>query len=263
MTRIKKLKRATAWLILIASVCVIAVFGYKLQETERIYQIGADGYENLTARIRHANPVEKIYENTESHSISVIPLLEIDFEELYTINADAGTWLYCPDTVIDYPVMRADDYDYYLHYLPDGTRNANGALFIDYNNAPDFTDDLTVIYGHSMKSGQMFGSLKGYKEQSYYEKHPFMFLYTELGNYRIELLYGCVIAAGEWRDQAYMYDLNLSSLLRYASANTTFVSDIEYAEGERVVAMSTCSYEYDDARYVVIGVVKQPQCATN
>ena len=79
---------------------------------------------------------------------------------------------------------------------PDGTYNANGSLFIDYNNAWDFSDQLTVIYGHHMKSGQMFGSLKGYKGQAYFENHPYMYLYTDNGNYRIDLLYGCVAGSG-------------------------------------------------------------------
>ena len=179
----------------------------------------------------------------------------IDFAALKTINSDAMAWLYCPDTVIDYPVMKADDYDYYLNHLPDGTQNANGALFIDYNNASDFSDQLTVIYGHHMKSGRMFGGLKGYKDQKYYEEHPSMYLYTEHQDFRIDLIYGCVIAAGQWREQAFMYRENLAALLDYAAHNTTFLSGATYAEGDRVVALSTCSYEFDDARYVVLGVL--------
>ena len=147
-------------------------------------------------------------------------------------------------------------FKYYLHHLPDRTKNANGSLFIDYNNAPDFSDPLTVIYGHHMKSGMMFGSLKGYKNQAYYNEHPTMYLYTQQGDYRIELLYGCVIGAGQWRDRAFMYAENLDSLLAYAAQNTTFQSDTTYAQGDRIVAMSTCSYEFDNARYVIIGILR-------
>ena len=109
-------------------------------------------------------------------------------------------WLYCPDTVIDYPVMKADDYSYYLKHLPDGTHNANGTLFLDYNCAPDFSDSLSVIYGHKMKSGKMFGSLEGYKKEGYYSEHPYMYLYTKQGKFRINLVYGCVIG-GERMEQ--------------------------------------------------------------
>ena len=101
----------------------------------------------------------------------------------------------------------------------------------------------------------MFGSLTGYKEQSYYEKHPYMDLYTKQGNYRIDLLYGCVVGAGQWREKAFMFKENKKALLSYAAFGTTFESNIKYKEGDKLVALSTCSYEFNDARYVVIGVL--------
>ncbi|MCL1975423.1 MAG: class B sortase [Firmicutes bacterium] len=152
--------------------------------------------------------------------------------------------------------MRAKDYDYYLRRLPDGAYNSSGSLFIDYNCAADFSQKLTVVYGHKMKSGQMFGSLAQYKKQAYYTRHPFMYLYSEQGNYRVDLLYGCVIGAGEWRERAFMYEDNLESLLSYAAYNTTFNGDIQYQATDKLLALSTCSYEFEDARYVVIGVLQ-------
>ena len=185
-----------------------------------------------------------------------IPAISIDFEALQAVNRDAVAWLYSPDTVIDYPVMRAKDYNYYLRHLPDGTRNNNGTLFIDYNWT-DFSDELAVVYGHNMRSGKMFGSLEYYKKQAYFEEHPYLYLYTAEGkNYRVDLLYGCVIGAGQWRQRAFMFKENLDALLAYAAHNTTFISEAEYAQGDRVVALSACSYAFDNARYVVVGVLR-------
>ena len=182
--------------------------------------------------------------------------VSVDFGALERISEDASAWLFCPGTVIDYPVMKADDYSYYLHHLPDGSYNVNGALFIDYNCASDFSGPLTVIYGHHMKSGKMFGTLVGYKKQDYYEAHPEMYLYTKNKNYRIELLYGCVIGAGEWRAKGYMYQQNLNNLLSYAKTHTTFKSAAKAAEDNRYVVLLTCTYEFDDARYIVIGLLE-------
>ena len=78
-------------------------------------------------------------------------------------------------------------------------------------------------------------------------------LYTLWGNYRVELLYGCVIGAGQWRDRAFMYEANLDGLLDYAAYHTTFTSTELYSEEDRIIVLSTCSYEFDDARYIVIG----------
>jgi len=228
--------RIFAFFVLLLGLGIMAYAGVQLLDAQKVYTQGNAAYESLNDEVKDAQG--------------------IDFEALTAVNADAAAWLYSPGTVIDYPVMKAKDYSYYLRRLPDGTGNANGSLFIDYNCAADFSDPLTVIYGHHMKSGRMFGSLKGYKDQEYYLKHPVIQLYTQQGNYRIELLYGCVIGAGQWRERAFMYPENVGALLAYAAHNTTFRSSVKYEEGDRFIALSTCSYEFDNARYVVIGVLR-------
>ena len=220
----------------------------------------ADDEENKISSEDFGEPEEskkpKKSKESEEKPQVYIPRVEINYDELNSINNDAAAWLYCPNTVIDYPVMKANDYSYYLTRLPDGTQNANGSLFIDYNCASDFSGKLTVIYGHHMKSGSMFGSLKRYKEQEYYDKHPFMYLYTEQGNYRVELIYSCVMSAGQWEERGFIYPENIGELLAYAADSTTFESGIAYEENNRLLVLSTCSYEFDNARFVVIGILK-------
>jgi len=250
-----------ALLALLLGIGVMIAAGTRLLETQRVYQEGDTAYEVLRSQVSSGPGPAMPQTGAESADTEAvkninIPSLDIDFAALREINADAAAWLYCPDTVIDYPVMKADDYNYYLNHLADGTSNANGALFIDYNCAADFSEQLTVIYGHHMKSGKMFGSLKGYKTQSYYQAHPDMYLYTEQENYQIELLYGCVIGAGQWRERAFMYVENIDALLSYAEHNTTFKSNATYEKGDKLVVLSTCSYEFDGARYVVIGILR-------
>lgn len=82
-----------------------------------------------------------------------------------------------PD-VLEYPVVQAKDNSYYLHRGLDKTYKYSGTLFIDCNNNSDFTDDNTIIYGHNMTSGSMFGSLKKYKSESYLAKHKYFYVYT-------------------------------------------------------------------------------------
>ena len=269
-----KRRKGIAFLVLLLGIFVMTQAGARLLEAEQVHQEGASAYNDLRNLVRvggggsgsgqpqSGQPLSE-QPARESGAMPALPgervsppRVEIDFEALHVVNRDAAAWLYCPDTAVDYPVMQAEDYSYYLDHLPDGTRNANGSLFIDYNCAPDFSDPLTVIYGHNMRSGKMFGSLDNYKAQSYYEKHPYLYLYTEEGDYTVEVLYGCVIGAGQWRERAFMYAENADALLIYASQNTTFTSGAVYQEGDRLVALSTCSYEFDNARYVLIGVLR-------
>ncbi|WP_312429029.1 class B sortase [Lacrimispora sp.] len=253
MNKRQKIITTAVWFLLTGSICVIIFSGYKLKKSLQIYEAGNQSYEILKEQVRRQ---ESGGESAGEMPSGSVPPLFIDFEELKEINSDTAAWLYCPGTEIDYPVMHAYDYDWYLHHLPDGSDNANGTLFLDPNCTEDFLGGLSIIYGHHMKSGRMFGSLTRYKKQDYFDEHPYMFLYTEKGNYRIDLKYGCVISAGEWRDRAFMYEVNLAALLAYASTKTTFKSAAEYGEDDRFLVLSTCSYEFDDARYIVIGVLR-------
>ena len=256
--------RILAILALIAGLSLMVFAGVRLREAQEVYKEGDSAYTDLRERVKGKSAsasgdttrMQAQYAYASTGFPAEIPKQDIDFKALRRINPDAAAWLYCPDTVIDYPVMAAEDYSYYLDHLPDGRWNANGSLFIDFNTASDFSSPLTVIYGHHMRSGKMFGGLEGYKKQGYFKQHPYLFLYTEEESYRIELVYGCVIGAGQWRDRAFMYAENLASLLAYAAYNTTFQSDAPFEEGDRFVALATCSYEFDDARYIVIGVLR-------
>ncbi|MCL2004186.1 MAG: class B sortase [Oscillospiraceae bacterium] len=249
--------KGAAFTVLLLGITAMVYSGYRLNETMQIYSEGAAVYDGLSSQVRKASVPAGAVPAEQTGGEKAAPAAVIDFEALETINGDAAAWLYSPGTVIDYPVMKADDYSYYLTRLPDGTVNANGSLFIDYNNPSDFSGGLTVIYGHHMRSGSMFGSLMGYKNQEYYENHPAMHLYTEHADYRIELLYGFITAAGEWSAQSFMLEENTGSLLTYAAQNTTFVSRAAYEPGDRIVVLSTCSYEFDDARYAVVGVLRE------
>ena len=258
------MKRLIASVLLIMSLAAIFFSTTKIKEIDTSIQESKAAYDVLrTYRSKEtANTTENTHaeNNAPSEEDIYVPTIVIDYESLTEVGRGTSAWLYSPGTEIDYPIMQADDYNYYLYHLPDGTYNLNGSLFIDYNNNADFSDTLTVIYGHNMRSGMMFGSLKEYKKQSYYDEHPYMYIYTQGKDYRLDLLYGCVIGESQWRERAFMYKENLSTLLTHASHNTTFTSNVRYNPGSKIVALSTCSYEFDDARYVVLGVLRE---ATN
>lgn len=261
----RKIRRYTALsrVLIFVLLSVIAFSSYRLWEARQMYAQGDNVYETLSEAIKQAPPtsdppvIETVQaDEKESGPLAEIPALGIDFEALRSVNEDAVAWLYSPNTVIDYPVMRADDYNQYLRHLPDGTYNANGSLFLDYHCAADFSDRLSIVYGHHMKSGKMFASLAEYKKQRYFDEHPCMYLYTEQANYRMDILYGCVISAEEWHDRGFVYETNLEDLLSYARRNTSFQSSANYTETDRFLILSTCSYDFDDARYIVIGVLR-------
>lgn len=159
-------------------------------------------------------------------------------------------------TEINYPIVQGKDNEEYLYKLINGKSNKAGTLFIDHRNSKDFTDANTIIYGHNMKNDTMFGSIDKYKKQSYYEKHKKMYLLTENKSYEIELFAGYTLPAN-----SRIYNVSAASnskeeAVKTAKQKSTFKSDVEINEEDKIVTLSTCTYDYEGARYILIGVLK-------
>lgn len=182
----------------------------------------------------------------------VIPAA-IDFDRLHEISQDAIAWLYCPGSKINNVIAQSDDNDYYLHRLLNGSDANCGTLFTDCHNEPDFTDEITLIYGHNMKNGSMFASLMKYREPGYYEEHPVMYLYIPGKRYCLELIAGYTTDISDMVFQVPVTVEERDEILTHAYKASSFISGVTVEPGDRLVALSTCSYAYDDARYVLIG----------
>lgn len=190
---------------------------------------------------------------TEAPVTEVMIPVAIDFDKLHAVSADAVAWIFAPDTKINYVIAQSDDNAYYLRRLLDGTSASGGSLFMDYRCAADFSDWNTMIYGHQMSNGTMFGELANYRDPGYYEGHPVMYLYVPGQRYKLELI------AGYTTD---IYDIVYSvpatkaawvEILYRAIRDSSFDSGITVSGEDRLVTLSTCTYEFDNARYVVIG----------
>lgn len=184
---------------------------------------------------------------------TLMPPVSIDFENLLRKNSDVVGWLYCEDSVINYPVVQGDDNDEYLHKGLNGKYLRSGTLFVEAHNQRIGMDPNYIIYGHSMKNGSMFGMLLHYKKQSYYADHPVMYYLTPEGDYRIELFAGKVVKTTDP-----IYSVKDGSVEFYNHVQTlqeksTFQSDVTISEQDTIVTLSTCSYEFDQARYVLLG----------
>lgn len=179
--------------------------------------------------------------------------ISVDFAYLTETNADIIGWLYSEDTPINLPVVRGSDNDYYLRRMVDGSWNSAGTLFADYRNAGDFSDNITVIYGHNMKNKEMFGTLGNYGDQSYYEEHPVMWLLTAEGDYQVELVAGFVTASNASLYSFPKTEADAFDMIQTAVEKSTFTTDVQLHEEDRFLCLSTCSYEFDEARYVLIG----------
>lgn len=181
----------------------------------------------------------------------------VDFDALSEINPDIVAWIYIEDTKINYPVVQGRDNQYYLKRLFDGKWNSAGCIFLDSRNEPDFSDRHSIIYGHHMKNGTMFSGLTEYKKQEFYEGHPTVLLMTPEQNIRVEIFAGYVASVEDnaW-EIAIGSDVEVENWLEEAKERSCFKSEITPAVTDRIVTLSTCSYEFDNARFVLLGVIR-------
>lgn len=189
--------------------------------------------------------------------VRVAPI-QVDFQALREKNGDVVAWLYCPDTPINYPVVQAEDNDYYMHRLLDGRKSYPGTLFMDFRNADDFSDWNSVIYGHNMRNGSMFGTLQHYKNRPYLESHSEIYLLTPECNYVIDVLAGFVTPNdSELYNALHPEDGEKEGLLKAWLKDAGLAPQDYPAPEARLVTLSTCSYEYKNARYVLIGALQE------
>lgn len=176
--------------------------------------------------------------------------ITVDLAGLKAKYPDVKGYIYAANTGISYAIVKGSDNSFYLDHGIDGSKNNNGAIFIETLCDANFGSQNTIIYGHHMKSGRMFAPLENYKNQSYYDAHPYMYIYTEGQNYRIDLFAGCVV---EGDADIYATSVSADILANYV-AKSTFKSKIGTPTG-KIVTLSTCDYTsgYSDPRYVVLG----------
>lgn len=196
---------------------------------------------------------------TTSSEEEKVPIpVSIDLAALQAQYPDVIGWLYCENTSINYPVAQGYDNNQYLRHLLNGSYNTAGTIFADYRNGAVGSNHNFVIFGHNMKNDTMFGSLVKYKNQAYYDAHPIFYYFTVDHVYRIELIAGYVTSISS---DAYKVNFesedSFESYIGEAIKESTFKSNAEYTAGDRIVTLSTCSYEFTNARYVVIGILEE------
>ena len=176
--------------------------------------------------------------------------IDVDFDKLCADYPDVVGYIYSANTLVQQPIQYGKGNEYYLTHDLKGNTNNNGSIFIEQLNSGNFTDDNTIIYGHNMKTGMMFANLTLYKDKGYYNSHPYLYIYTPSQNYRVDLYAGFVC---EYDDEVYTTSLTQDQLKAMA-AKSTFASNIGTPTG-KTVTLSTCSYEFNNARYVVVGAL--------
>lgn len=174
----------------------------------------------------------------------------VNFDKMQAQYPDVVGYVYCADTVLKYPIVQTSDEggEYYLYRDIDGKDNKNGTVFLDWRCSYDFSTQNNMIYGHNMKTGLMFAPLIKYKSQAFYDAHSYLYLYTPSQTYKVNLFAGMETPHDS---EVYSYSLS-SSYLQECINSSTFRSGLGVPTGN-ILTLSTCDYDYANARYVLMG----------
>lgn len=184
------------------------------------------------------------------------------FEKLRKINPDVCAWITLDETNIDYPVLQGKDNIEYLNTDVYGNFALAGSIFLDTRCDNTFHDRYSLIYGHHMDQSKMFGDLDLYKEKEFFDTNKTGKLIVPGGTYDLEI-FACMTVASS--DQMIFdpprWQADIDGLINYSKQGALHFYDStalnrESGKQPHVLALSTCSTEYSEARTVVLTVMK-------
>lgn len=178
----------------------------------------------------------------------------MDLSPLQKVNADVVGWIEIPG-VLSYPLLQGGDNAWYLSHAWNGEENAAGAVFLDFRADACLGDFNTLIYGHRMRNGTMFGSLKHYKDADFWQENPSVYLANEDSTRRYD-----IYAAYEVGLTAAAYQREFSSLeekqefIQYGLERSVIDTGITPMPEDTIITLSTCSGSDRNTRWVVQAV---------
>ncbi len=231
----KNTKKIVLNIMLVVCVIVFVYSGFHL------FNIYKNNYDEKT----EIDGIKEVIGVPKADDTKNLTKFSVDFEALRQTNPDIVAWVVVENTSISYPVVQGSDNDYYLDHTFEKKENYAGSIFLDYRVNSDFTSKNSFVYGHNVLHGTMFAELENYTEKSYFDEHPYIYLYTPDGNYKLEVFSAYIDLAS-----SDSYQMNFNSDAEYLSYLDYIIEkSVHQREGmtinaqDNIVTLYTCSYE--------------------
>ncbi len=267
-----KSRKPDFWYRIIICVCII-IFGASLTKLIfifREYKAAEDEYDDIAESFTSETDmdsvtgvsvasgegvvVQEVDENgKKTKKTFVFKPLNVDFASLKKTNKDVIGWIQFETFSLSYPIVHdSSSGDYYLTHTFQKKQNKSGSIFIVPPNSKDFSDANTVIFGHNMKDGSMFGLLGRYKEKAFYEYNKYFRIYTPGGTkrYQIFSVYkadvgGSAFSAFKEKSDGY------GEVLKELKANSMYNTGVSVSKNDTIVTLCTCTSDNKNKRLVV------------
>ena len=252
MKRLMKRKITTAAVLLVFAITG-AFCGYRYYTDnilpDKQLDEAFEEQQDIIDRIKPLQVVSKGSDNTEN--------LLTSCED---VNDDTVGWIYIPDTNIDLPVVQGKDNDFYLHNGVNGQYNYDlGCPFLDYRCTRDFSGFNSIVYGHHITNRRMFADISLFADADFMQQHPEGSLTLKDGVHRVRFFaylntystapaYRAVFAVPQDKNDyiSYIFD---------EAKHTQNIKKEDLGEDPHLLLLSTCTYEFDDARGILVGII--------
>ncbi|MGO1372071.1 MAG: class B sortase [Senegalia sp. (in: firmicutes)] len=211
------------------------------------YKIGSYFYDGMNNK--------KLYDDIISEYKNISKDNKDKSKSFEKINENIVGWIEIPSTNINYPIVQTEDNSYYLNHDINNKESIHGSIFMDYTNK-DWDDKNVVIYGHHMKDGTMFKDLVKFKNEDFINKNKE--IYIDIGDRKNEYeIFSVLLTKGDsnYIDTNFKSKEEFLSYIDYIKKNSTFYKEVDF-NNKNIITLSTCSYEFDDARTVIYAIKK-------
>ena len=239
----------------IITIVSLSVFVYS------VYALGSIFYDYYHNRQVLAE-VQDIYETIEVPENVTYGEFRSQFYDLHEINEDIVGWITINDTKIDYPILQAEDNDYYLNRNYKREDTPAGSIFMDYRNNVAEENRNTIVYGHRMKDDTMFNSLTKYLDEDFLKDHQTVSYDTMYGSYDAEVFAAYYTTTEfDYIQTEFASDQEYGDFLQEVQDKSEIETDFDVGEEDEIVTLSTCDYtlDPDEGRLVVHAKVVNKQ----
>lgn len=248
--------KAVIAVIVILALIFVAAAGYIIFRLVNSALAGQD-YDNVASS--YASNIS----STTAPTQSSVTLAEnpINFDELQEENTDIYSWINIPNTNVNYPVVQSEENDnLYLDHDIHKNYSFPGAIYSQSCNSKDYSDRVTVLYGHNMLDGSMFATLHKFSDPDFFEENKYFYVYTRNRKLTYE-----VVSAFVYDDRHIMNSFNFSDDKVYAewqeealnprSVSSNVRKGLKLTTKDKMLVLSTCLNGGGDGRYLVQGVL--------
>ena len=245
-------------LVLLFSLGQLALIQMEYQKADKIYAESRSAHFHIKEETPPSSAPSRETGETvpEAAPEEYFPRATVDLDALQEVNAEVIGWIWAPGTAVNFPLVQGEDNAKYLGRSYDLDWSNSGSIFLDYRNSPGLSDDNSIIYGHNMKNGGMFGELKDYAEADYMAEHEFLYVFL-----KDKVLKYRVFAAYRTESTSKSYTRDFSGELSYAdylgliSASAQGNANEPPETSSPLLLLSTCTSDRRTERFVVHAVL--------